>query len=69
MLHEALRRTLGKHVIQKGSYVGPDKLRFDFSHMKIIEEKELKKIEKFVNDMVQSKSEVRTRLMTPKRSC
>ena len=68
LLHEALRRTLGKHVIQKGSFVGPDKLRFDFSHMKIVEEKELKKIEKFVNDMVQSKSEVRTRLMTPKEA-
>ncbi len=68
LLHEALRRILGKHVMQKGSYVGPDKLRFDFSHMKIIEKKEIEKIEKFINDMVQSKSEVRTRLMTPKEA-
>ena len=68
LLHEALRRTLGKHVMQKGSYVGPDKLRFDFSHMKILEKKEIEKIEKFVNDMVQSKNEVRTRLMTPKEA-
>ena len=68
LLHEALRRILGKHVMQKGSYVGPDKLRFDFSHMKILEKKEIEKIEKFVNDMVQSKSEVRTRLMTPKEA-
>ena len=48
--------------------MGPDKLRFDFSHMKPIEENEIKKIEKHVNDMVKSDSEVRTRLMTPKEA-
>ena len=48
--------------------MGPDKLRFDLSHMKPIEENEIKKIEKHVNDMVKSDSEVRTRLMTPKEA-
>ena len=69
LLHEALRRTLGKHVIQKGSFVGPDRLRFDFSHTKPIQEDEVKKIENYVNKMVKSNSEVRTRLMTTTRGC
>ena len=68
LLHEALRRTLGKHVTQKGSLVSPEKLRFDFSHNKIIEDKELKKIEKYVNDMVNTAADVRTRIMTPKEA-
>ena len=68
LLHEGLRRVLGKHVIQKGSFVGPDRLRFDFSHMKPVSTDEVNKIEKYVNTMVQSKSNVRTRLMTPKEA-
>ncbi len=66
LLHESLRRTLGKHVMQKGSLVAPDRLRFDFSHMKPITEDELTIIDKLVNEYVQNKTDVTTRIMTPK---
>ena len=66
LLHESLRRTLGKHVMQKGSLVAPDRLRFDFSHMKPISEDELITIDNLVNEYVQYKTDVTTRIMTPK---
>ena len=68
LLHEALRRTLGKHVTQKGSLVSSEKLRFDFSHNKPIEKKEIEKIEKYVNQMVNTAADVKTRIMTPKEA-
>ena len=68
LLHESLRRTLGKHVAQKGSLVTPERLRFDFSHNKPIEKDDLIKIDKMVNNYVQSSSEVQTRIMTPKEA-
>ena len=66
LLHESLRRTLGKHVTQKGSLVSPERLRFDFSHNKPIEKDEMIKINNIVNEIIAGSSDVQTRIMTPK---
>lgn len=52
LLHYALREVLGLHVKQAGSYVGPDKLRFDFTHFNALTEVEQKKIEDIVNQKI-----------------
>jgi len=68
LLHESLRRTLGNHVMQKGSLVSPERLRFDFSHNKPIEKGEMVKINEKVNEMVINSSDVQTRIMAPKEA-
>jgi alanyl-tRNA synthetase len=68
LLHESLRRVLGEHVTQKGSSVQADHMRFDFSHMKPILEEEIKEIEFHVNSIIKKKSDVKTRIMTPKEA-
>ncbi|MDO4935447.1 MAG: alanine--tRNA ligase [Phascolarctobacterium sp.] len=52
LMHAALKKVLGSHVNQAGSYVGPDRLRFDFSHFSSVTTEELAEVERLVNEEI-----------------
>ncbi|GIN89715.1 alanine--tRNA ligase [Siminovitchia terrae] len=62
LLHKALKDVLGTHVNQAGSYVGPERLRFDFSHFGSVTEEELEKVEEKVNREIWANHVVQTKL-------
>lgn len=63
LLHAALRQVLGEHVTQKGSLVRAESLRFDFSHLEAVTDKELHQVERLVNQQIRRNHQVETDIM------
>jgi alanyl-tRNA synthetase len=64
LLHSALRRVVGNHVIQKGSLVAADRLRFDYSHFEALSPKQIYAIESLVNKQISANLTAKTELTT-----
>jgi alanyl-tRNA synthetase len=63
LLHAALRKVLGTHVLQKGSLVAPDRLRFDFTHTQAVSAAELTEVERLVNAQIRANAPAEIRTM------
>lgn len=68
LLHAALRKILGEHVMQKGSLVAPDRLRFDFTQPFALTFQEIKAVEALVNQQIRQNYPVKTHIMTPEEA-